>query len=133
VTRVLSSEPGSHRRSALPLAAGAALAWGGMFTHNLADLPRLTLTSPENVWPGVTWLLLFGLWAVLPRARWPAMLLWGWGLLNLIGGAASVLPLPLWPYHPEQSVRHYLFHALYALTQLPLLTLAHREWRGRAA
>jgi hypothetical protein len=40
-----------------------------------------------------------------------------------------VVPLPIWPYQPEQSVTHYSFHALYALLQLPLL-IALRPTRG---
>jgi hypothetical protein len=57
----------------------------------------------------------------------PLHLLSGWGLLNLVGGFATVLPLPIWPFKPEQSARHYAFHVLYALTQLPLLALVRRE------
>jgi len=33
----------------------------------------------------------------------------------------SVLPLPVLPFTPEQSLRHYSFHVLYAATQVPLL------------
>jgi hypothetical protein len=132
-TRAVSSEPSSRRRVALGLGGATALAWGGMVIHNLADLPRLTATSPENTWPGALWLLLLGLGSALPRARWPVTLLWGWGLLNLVGGAVSVLPLRLWPYYPEQSLRHYLFHGLYAVAQLPLLVLAQAERRRRRA
>jgi hypothetical protein len=45
-----------------------------------------------------------------------------WALLNLLGGAVlSVLALPFLPFLPEQSLRHYSFHLLYGLTQVPLL------------
>jgi drug/metabolite transporter (DMT)-like permease len=131
--RGVSSKPSSHWRADLFVGGAAAVAWGGMVIHNLADLPQLTATSRENTWPGAIWLLLAGLFAAVRRPRWPATLLWGWGWLNLIGGAISVLPLGLWPYHPEQSLRHYLFHALYALAQLPLLALAQSELRRRGA
>ncbi|HSE66064.1 MAG TPA: hypothetical protein VLB12_03705 [Gemmatimonadales bacterium] len=109
--------------------AAAALAWAGMYVHNVADLPQLTLTSPENLIPGLVWLLLLGLWWRMP-GRAATNLLMSWGLLNLVGGFATVLPLPIWPFAPEQSLRHYSFHVLYALTQLPLLALvsaAHRK------
>lgn len=42
------------------------------------------------------------------------------------GGLLSVLPLPLWPYQPQQSLRHYTVHALYAVLQVPLLVMVAR-------
>jgi len=57
----------------------------------------------------------------------------------LIGGAvASVLPLPLWPWQPEQTLRHYAIHLLWAVSIVPLLVvsvgelLSHRHDRPRA-
>jgi hypothetical protein len=113
------------------MAGAVALAWLGMYIHNVADLPNLTLRSPENSLPGLVWLLLFGLWWAMPGRSWPVMLLLAWGLLNLVGGFASVLPLPVLPYKPEQSLRHYMFHVLYALTQLPLLGIVRPELRQK--
>ena len=109
------------------IVAAAALAWLGMFVHNVADLPNLTLASPENLIPGLIWLLLLGVWWAMPGRAAPTYLLVAWGLLNLIGGFATVIPLPVWPFKPEQSLRHYSFHILYALAQLPLLALVRRE------
>lgn len=111
------------------MAGAVALAWLGMYVHNRADLPNLTFSSSENLIPGLVWLLLFGLWSAMPRLTWPAQLLLAWGLLNLAGGLATVLPLPVWPFRPEQSVRHYAFHVLYGLSQLPVLALVRRELR----
>ena len=116
-------------RSPYRMAGAVALAWLGMYVHNVADLPNLTLSSSENVLPGLVWLLLFGLWwAMLSRSS-PAILLLAWGILNLVGGFATVLPLPVLPFKPEQSLRHYMFHVLYALTQLPLLGIVRHELR----
>src|SRR5262245_47704997 len=95
----------------------------GMNLKTLPDLPTLTFWSPENVIPGLVWLLLFGIWWAAPGRRAPARMLLAWGLLNLVGGFATVLPLPVWPFRPEQSPRHYAFHLLYALMQFPLLLL----------
>ncbi|HVH32236.1 MAG TPA: hypothetical protein VNA31_11340 [bacterium] len=106
-----------------------ALAWLGMYVHNMADLPNLRFSSSENLVPGLVWLLLFGLWSAMPRHTWTVQLLVVWGLLNLAGGLATVLPLPVWPFRPEQSVRHYAFHVLYGLSQLPVLALVRRELR----
>jgi hypothetical protein len=50
-------------------------------------------------------------------------------ILNLVGGFATVLPLPVLPFKPEQSLRHYMFHVLYALTQFPLLGIVRHELR----
>jgi hypothetical protein len=45
----------------------------------------------------------------------------------LIGGAiASVLPLPFWPWEPEQSAAHYAVHALWAVAMVPLLVVGFR-------
>jgi len=105
------------------MCAAVVLAWLGVYIHNLADLPNLTLTSPENSLPGLVWLVLFLVWLALPGRRWPAALLLGSGTINLVGGFATVLPLAILPFRPEQSLRHYALHVLYAATQLLLLWL----------
>ena len=123
-----------HRRPPYRMAGAVAVAWLGMYVHNVADLPNLTALSPENVIPGLVWVLLLGLWWAMPSRTAPTQFLSAWGLLNLVGGLVTVLPLPLLPFKPEQSVRHYAFHVLYALTQLPLLGLvrhASRQLRSR--
>ncbi len=120
------------RSSFLSMAAVVLLAWAGMVVHNLADLP-ISLFSPENTLPGLVWLALLLLWGSLPFARWPAALLLAWGTLNLVGAILTVLPLSLLPFAPEQSLRHYLFHGLYAATQLPLLHHAQADWRRSTA
>lgn len=101
----------------------AALAWTGFYVHNIADLPGQSLRSPETLYPTV---VTIGCLAVLliPATRTAgAWLMLGWTALNLLGGALSVLPLPILPFAPEQSLRHYSFHALYGLSQLPLIWL----------
>ena len=113
------------------MAGAVALAWLGMYVHNVADLPNLTLLSPENVVPGAVWLVLLILWWAVPGSAWPTGLLLAWGTLNLVGGFATVLPLPILPFKPEQTLRHYLFHVLAALTELPLLALAWHALRAR--
>jgi hypothetical protein len=44
--------------------------------------------------------------------------------VNLAGGMVSVLPLGWLPFMPEQSLAPYAAHVIYAVCQLPLLTLA---------
>jgi hypothetical protein len=117
------------RVPAYQMAGAVALAWLGMYIHNVADLPNLTVGSPENTLPGLLWLAAFGVWVALPGRSWPAAPLLAWSALNLVGGFASVLPLPVLPFRPEQSVRHYAFHVLYALAQLPVGILARVEFK----
>jgi uncharacterized protein (TIGR03382 family) len=109
--------------------ACVVLAWLGMYVHNRADLSGLTFWSPTNIGPAAVWVLLFALWWAFARRRWAAVPLAAWGSLNLVGGFLSVLPMPFLPYAPEQSLRHYGFHLLYAAAQLPLLAIARAELR----
>jgi hypothetical protein len=105
------------------------LSWLGLFIHNLADLSGQVLLGPETVGPTAVYLLLVAGW-LTPARRAAGWLLLGWGWLHAIGGGLlSVLPVPLWPYQPEQSLRHYAFHALYAALQLPLLIALTRYQR----
>ena len=59
---------------------------------------------------------------------WPTLLLRVWGGISLAGAIITVLPLPVLPFRPEQSIRHYGVHVSYAVTQLPVLSLM---WRRR--
>jgi hypothetical protein len=114
------------------LAATAALGWLGLSIHNIADLPGQSLFSPETGLPTLVYLGLFLAWWWLPSQRVALWLLFGWGLLNLIGGGLSVMPFPFLPFYPEQSVRHYFFHVVYGATQLPLIAVTSSWLRLRA-
>ena len=103
--------------------ATTTLAWLGFYIHNIADLPGQSLRSPETGLPTLVTLTLFLAWCRFPSRRVTLWLLFGWGLLNLIGGGLSVFPLPFLPFSPEQSVRHYVFHVVYGAAQLPLIGL----------
>lgn len=109
------------------VAAAAAISWPGLGLHNVADLPGQAPWSPESAYPAI---VLVGL-LVLYRSRLRTLgrwLLLGWALLHLLGGAMlSIVPLPPWPFDPEQSPRHYAFHVLYGLTQIPLVVVTLRH------
>ncbi len=47
-----------------------------------------------------------------------------------MGGTLSVLPLPVLPFEPEQTLRHFSFHLLYAATQVPLLMMSYQLVAG---
>ena len=106
------------------------LSWLGEYTHNLAELPSLTLISPENSLPALISLALFGVWWLMPFNRTPTVLLLAWSLLHLIGGSfVSVMPFGFLPFYPEQTLGHYAAHVVYGLAQLPLIMLAVQRLR----
>jgi hypothetical protein len=115
-------------RGTVRVVAAATVSILGLYVHNVADLPGQTVLSPETALPGAV--MLVGLLVYFVAAghvgAW-LLLVWGW--LQLIGGAASVLPLPFLPFSPEQSPRHYAFHVLYGVAQVPLIIVAHRSVR----
>jgi hypothetical protein len=51
------------------VAACTLLSWLGEFVHNCADLPQLSLLSPENIIPALIAGLLFLAWWLLPLKR----------------------------------------------------------------
>ncbi|GAA4728730.1 hypothetical protein GCM10025782_29420 [Pedococcus ginsenosidimutans] len=114
------------------MVAAATGAWLGLLVHNVAELPNQTLLSPETLGPSLVTAALLTLHATR-RVRLTGIGLFGWALLNLVGGALSVLPLPLLPFEPEQTLRHYSFHLLYAATQIPLLVACYPLIAGQRA
>ncbi len=121
------------QRRVLWVAGAVLVSWLGEFVHNYFELPQLTLFSPENSLVLLVGVLLFLLWWRAPAHTISTILLFGWGLLHLLGGGIlSVIPFSFWPYSPEQSLQHYLAHLVYALAQLPLLVLTFQDiQRGR--
>jgi RND superfamily putative drug exporter len=110
--------------------ATAALSWLGLYVHNVADLPGQNLLSAETAYPTAVLLLFISGWFT-PVRRLAAWSLLGWGWLHLIGAAIlSVLPLPWWPYHPNQTLHHHAFHAAYGALQIPLLVMTARQVRA---
>lgn len=103
--------------------AATAVAWTGFYIHNVADLAGQTILSPESLFPSLIWLAAIVLWVVPATRIVGAWVLLAWAALNLVGGVLTVLPLPILPFEPDQSARHYAFHALYAATQIPLVAM----------
>ena len=114
-----------------PVYAAATISWLGFLVHNVADLPGQTLLSPETLVPSLVTAVLVAAYAVGWR-RVAAVGLLVWAILNLVGGSLSVLPLSVLPFEPEQTVRHYSFHVLYAVTQIPLIVVSARLVLGRS-
>jgi hypothetical protein len=108
------------------------LSWLGLLIHNIADLGVPVLLGPDTLAPTAVYPLLAAAWLTLVR-RPVAWLMLVWGSLHLLGGGVlSVLPIPLWPFQPEQSLYHYAFHALYAAVQVPLVAVLWTYLRSAA-
>lgn len=106
------------------------ISWFGEYLHNRFELSHLTILSPENSIPLAISALLFIMWLMLPIKRLTLILIFAWTLVHLIGGAIlSVLPLPILPFVPEQSIGHYLSHIIYGLAQIPLIALVYGDLR----
>lgn len=112
------------------MAVAFAVSWLTMFAHNMHELP-LSPTDLENSGPFVVGLILFAAYWRRPSSLGVQVAILGWAVLNLIGGFLSVLPLPILPFTPEQSLDHYLTHVVYAVGQVPLLILAVAALRPR--
>ncbi len=115
-------------RKVLQLALFTFLSWLGMMIHNAQELPQLTLLHPEELYPTLAYIMLLLAYFFLPWKRISLVLLFGWAILHLVvGGILTVLPLPFLPFYPEQTVPHYLAHAIYSLAQLPLIVFLIRK------
>lgn len=114
------------------LAGLVFLSWLGAYIHTTWEL-SLPLWRWENSFPALVGLLLFlGWWQQPQRGRLWVGLLLGWTAVAhlLIGAVLSVLPTPLWPFYPEQSLAHYLSHVGYGAAQLPLIWVLWRELKS---
>jgi hypothetical protein len=116
--------------SRVAMALALTLSAGSMLAHNLYELP-LSPIDLENSGPILFAAILALAYASKPDSKAVAAAALGWGVLNLvIGGIVSVLPLPILPFVPEQSVAHYGAHVVYALGQIPLVVLGYRAVRA---
>jgi hypothetical protein len=105
----------------------------GLWFHDAREFPLTHgLTWDVLAMGSIAAALLVAVWR-MPAATWPAAALAAFGLVMLVGGALSVLPLPIVPFVPQQTVYHYVSHAVYALAQLPLIALCLWRWRRRTA
>lgn len=103
------------------MAVAMAISWGSMVAHNLYELP-LSILDLQNTGPLVVAAGLAITYGVWPTSRAAALSILTWAALNLfVGSVVTVLPLPILPFAPEQSVTHYLAHVVYGLGQVPLL------------
>lgn len=107
------------------------VSWLGAYIHTTLEL-KLAIWRPENSGPALIGLLLFLAWWQQPSQRrlWAGLLL-GWTATGhlFLGAILSVLPVPIWPFVPEQSLGHYVSHLIYWVAQLPLIWVLWRDIR----
>jgi len=116
--------PTADRRRVGLLALALAVSWASMLFHNQWELP-LTPLDLENTGPLAVDIALFVACWRRPSSRLLWIVILVWGLLNMVvGGLLTVLPLPVLPFVPEQTVDHYAVHVVYAIGQLPLVLVA---------
>ena len=112
------------------MAAALAISAGSMLAHNLYELP-LAPIDLQNSGPVFVAVLIGVAYVLQPMSKAVAAAALGWGVLNLvIGGIVTVLPLPILPFVPEQSLAHYGAHVIYTIGQVPLVILACRALRA---
>ena len=111
-------------RVTVAAAMGAmVLAWAGFYAAQRRGPAGTNRAQPRDVVPDSVTIGCLAVFLIPATHVAGCRLMLGWTMLNLLGGGLSVLPLPFLPFVPEQSFRHYAFHALYGLSQLPLLWL----------
>lgn len=102
------------------------LSWLGFWVHEFFRIPaQVGFTLESMLFHLLPALIIFLIWWRFPQSILPIAGMWVLGILHgLIGGVFSVLPLPIWPFVPEQTVSHYIIHGVYVIAQVPLLLLA---------
>ncbi|MEX1005153.1 MAG: hypothetical protein WD156_07280 [Acidimicrobiia bacterium] len=107
-----------------------AIAAVGAWFHNVTE--GMGTASPETASAVLPTIALMGWWWFdRSRTLWWATLVWI-GINLLVGAILSIVPLPVWPFVPDQSLGHHLAHFAYGVTQLPaiyLLWKAHGSHR----
>jgi hypothetical protein len=101
-----------------PADAYVLLAWAGLWCHELARVPSVFGFTSDGSLPMLGVALVLVMWR-----RRPAAVLRAFGWVLFAGAILTVLPLPILPFAPEQTVEHYAAHVIFALAQVPLLRL----------
>jgi len=101
-----------------------AVSWLGIWAHELHRVPALLGLTPDGDLFMVPIAAGLAIWWSRSSGAPAAGALATYAAVNLAGALVSVRPLGWLPFLPEQSVAHYTAHVIYALCQLPLLTLA---------
>ena len=108
-----------ENRARDPVGVGLAISWLGLWCHEWFRVPPALGLTIDGSLPFLALVAVLIAWR-----RRPIVLASGFGVLHLVGAIATVLPLPFLPFSPEQTLPHYLAHAVYAVAQIPVLLAA---------
>lgn len=102
------------------------MSWLGLWIHEFHRIPaQFGFTFEGLLFHLLPALIIFLACWRYPGHVFPIYGMWVLGILHgLGGGVLSVLPLPIWPFVPDQTLSHYVVHGVYFLAQVPLLLLA---------
>jgi hypothetical protein len=115
------------------LGLAGALWWLAVWFHDAREFAGTYGLTPDSIGEGAILLCLLTItWRYPRRGIWRLALL-AYVAVTTVGEALSIVPLPIWPWVPEQSSSHYATHALVAAAHLPLLVLAVGGVRTRAS
>jgi hypothetical protein len=118
--------------STVTVVLAAALAAAGMIAHNVLEFGPAFVANAETLIPLAIFIVLALAVRAAPSSVVVNVALLAWALLHLVGGGIlSALPLDIFPFQPEQSVGHYVSHAIYTATQVPLIVVAALALRRR--
>ena len=111
--------------------AAVAISALGMAFHTVREFGWSGLLSPATgLIPvvGIQVALLVWWWRSTGSRRAAARWLMSTAALQLVGGAIlSVLPVPILPFVPAQTLDHFVSHVVYGIAQLPLLLVSIRH------
>jgi hypothetical protein len=101
----------------------AAISWLGLWVHELHRVPALFGFTPDGDLFMLPVAAGLAIWWVRTHSTGALVGLAVYAAVNLVGGGLSVFPFGWLPFSPEQTAAHYAVHIVFAVCQLPLLTL----------
>lgn len=105
----------------------------GLWVHEVYRVPQLLGFTPDG---SVFMFVIAGAlayWWHRTHSAAAAAALFAYAAISLVGGALSALPLGWLPFKPDQTLSHYAVHVVYAVAQLPLMSVALNAMLRRAA
>ena len=96
----------------------------GLWVHELYRVPQFLGFTPDSSFFMFVIAAALAYWWHRSHGAAAAASLFAYAAISLVGGALSALPLAWLPFKPDQTVDHYAVHVVYAVAQLPLMSVA---------